>query len=394
MTRRIDDSCFMQNNPRYNEREAWTAERFPDAQYHYFRDSGCLVCSLAFLLRYHGFEKETNTDIFNPWTFCERLIENQAFSPGADLEIAAVSRLYPIGYLGVIDYSREALIDSVRSGYACLIVVRGKNGPFHFIVLEELTEDDAIVFDSKAGQRYLSEYAEVYQIRLFRRTEHIKNGAEIIYDACQNRPDDVKIGKIAIGFDDGPSEKITERVLNILKEQNVKASFFVMGELIGKYELLVRRMVRDGHQVGIHGWNHFYLNALNEEECRYSLNKTAEEIRRICEVSPTVLRPPGGYAGDSVLKVAEDLGLAVIGWSVDSGDWWHQRTAQDIVESVLSQVTAGDIILMHDAYSATADALEILIPELKKRGFSLVTQNELITEESSLEPGKVYNWIG
>lgn len=387
----LNYSCFLQNEPRYNDKEAWPAESFPTAQYRYFREAGCLVCSLAFMLRYHEIEKEADTDVFNPWILCEKLIGINAFSPAADLEITAVNRLYPLRYLGVIEYSGENLADAVKKGYACLITVRGCNGPVHFIALEELTEKDAVVFDPKAGSRLLSDYEEAFQIRLFRKSDHIQAGDDYIFRYF-GRGSVNKSGKIAIGFDDGPL-KNTEKVLDVLEQYHIRASFFLVGNLIRGRESVVQRMVRDGHQVGVHGWEHFYMNALSEDECFDSIRKTAEEIRNICGKDPKIMRPPGGYANDSVLKTAESLGLSVIGWCVDSGDWLEGISAEKVADNVLKEVSAGDIILMHDIRPATANALEILVPELLHRGLTPVTIDELAAESEEMKPGKIYNWF-
>lgn len=391
MTEKPDYRCFLQNDPRYNECEAWAEDLFPNAQYRYFREAGCLVCALAFMLRYYEIEKEQDTDIFNPLILCERLIRQDAFSPAADLEIAAISRLYPIGYLGAIKYSRQALEECVRQGYPCLLTVRGTRDVVHFIVPEELTEEDAIVFDPKEGRRRLSEYAAVYQIRKFRKTEQIKSSKDYVLGYRGNCISNIKTGRIAIGFDDGPSEEITERVLDILAANSVKATFFMLGEFVRKYEAAACRIVSDGHQAGVHGWEHLYLNAMSEEERRSSLGRTAEEIRRVCKVTPAVMRPPGGYVDDAVLKTVKELGLSVIGWTVDPGDWWYERSSEAIVESILNRVSAGDIIIMHDVYSVTADALEIVLPKLLQKGLVPVTIDELANECGGMTPGRIYN---
>lgn len=393
MKTEIDYRDFLQNDPRYNEKKAWTEEKFPDAQYRYFCEAGCLVCSLAFLLRYHEIEKETDTKVFNPWILCEKLIGIGAFDSAADLEITAVSRLYPVGYLGVAEFSEEVLSEAAENGYACLLTVRGKNGPLHFIAMEKLTDDDAIVFDPKSGKRYLSEYSEIRQIRMFRLTDHIQVGYDYAFVNGRDELTVKKRNKVAIGFDDGPSKNRTGKVLDILKAYNVKATFFLVGKQICSCESLVQRMISEGHQIGVHGWSHLYLNALSEKECLIELKKTADEIMRAGGYETKVMRPPGGYANASVLKAARERNLSVIGWCVDSGDWKYGAEAQKTIDSVLGCVHDGDIILMHDNLSNTSTALEILIPKLIRRGLIPVTIDELAAESEGLKPGKVYNWF-
>ena len=162
--KKIFGDC-LQTNPRLNREEAWPASQFPDAEYRYFRDCGCLVCALTVLLRHGGME-EAATD---PWVLNQRLIAAGAFTPEADLELEKIAGLYPLKYLGEVIYSKENLCCAVGKGMLCLITVSGIHAEKHFTALLTPIENEALVFDPLYGIKTLSEYDRVCEIRLFRR---------------------------------------------------------------------------------------------------------------------------------------------------------------------------------------------------------------------------------
>ena len=159
---------FLQTNPQLNEEEAWPAHRFPEADYRYFRECGCLICSLSVLLLESGLEENTEEKPFNPWILNQRLIACGAFTPSADLELADIQKLYPLRYCGSLPYSREALEHSVKSGSLCLITVPGIHADRHFTAVLRLVANDAVVFDPLCGEKNLSDYDQVCEIREFR----------------------------------------------------------------------------------------------------------------------------------------------------------------------------------------------------------------------------------
>ena len=162
---------WRQDDPRLNRVEAWPATVFPDAEYRYFRDAGCLVCSLAVLLRECSVESEQDEALFNPWVLNQRLVDCGAFSPAADLELSDIRKLYPLEYLGEVSYSVDALDVAKRNGLPCLIAMPGENASRHFTALLDVSEGDALVFDPCAGERRLSSYDQICEMRLFAITE-------------------------------------------------------------------------------------------------------------------------------------------------------------------------------------------------------------------------------
>ncbi len=170
---------WKQTDPRWNQREAWPASRFSDAQYHYFRDCGCLVCALAVMLRHFDIEKEDDESRFNPWVLNQRLIDCGAINSAADLELSRVERLYPLQYLGAVPYSREALAQAAEKGLLCLVAVPGEKADRHFTALISVLPDDAVVFDPVCGEMRLCAYDEICELRFFSSMEKQRSHAAI-----------------------------------------------------------------------------------------------------------------------------------------------------------------------------------------------------------------------
>ena len=160
---------WLQKEPRFNEEEAWPKSVFPDAEYTRFRDCGCLVCSLAVLLRHSGIEKTEEEELFNPWILNRRLIACGAFTPAADLELNDIQKLYPLQYMGAVPYSQQTLYQLTENDLLCLITVPGIRSDSHFLALLCILPEDALVFVPLLGERKLSDYAKICDIRAFRR---------------------------------------------------------------------------------------------------------------------------------------------------------------------------------------------------------------------------------
>lgn len=178
---------------------------------------------------------------------------------------------------------------------------------------------------------------------------------------------------IAITYDDGPSQ-YTSRILDILKENNSVATFFVLGQRVYNNEGILNRIIDEGSQIGNHTYNHKNLTTISNEELYRQVQGTDDLIRIATGYTPAVMRPPyGSTTGDLNKKIQRP----VIKWSIDTRDW-ESRNVEMIKNSILDYVKDGDIILMHDMYDSTAEASKIVIPELINRGYQLVTINELV----------------
>ena len=201
-------------------------------------------------------------------------------------------------------------------------------------------------------------------------------------DVTKTRP------QVALTFDDGPA-RATNRVLDVLEEAQAKATFFVVGERVADYEPELRRVAAGGFQIGNHTWHHEYISKISEEELGNVLARTSDAIREACGVTPTVMRPPGGFWSDDALGVLGDMGLPAVFWNVDPRDW-STRDAQSTIDHVLENVKDGDIVIMHDLYQPTADAVEVIVPELVSRGYELLTVDELAMSRGGMRPGGRY----
>ena len=187
--------------------------------------------------------------------------------------------------------------------------------------------------------------------------------------------------KIALTFDDGPHPTLTPEILAILEENDVKASFFVIGVNAEKHPELVAREAAAGHEVGLHTYTHLRLPEKNAavigDELRQEQTLLAPLVGGI---SPSLFRPPEGVCTEAVKEAATENGCTVVLWSVDTRDWTH-RPAADIAAAVLREVRPGSIILMHDYISGgspTPEALQILLPALRREGYTFCTVSELL----------------
>ncbi|MFF0692880.1 polysaccharide deacetylase family protein [Streptomyces tendae] len=193
---------------------------------------------------------------------------------------------------------------------------------------------------------------------------------------------------IALTFDAGPSEN-SARLLDILKEKQVPATFFLLGKgHIDTYPELVRRMSDEGHEVASHTWTHKILTDADPDEIRDELERPNKEIERLTGKRPTLMRPPQGRTDDTVHDICRELGLAEVLWSVTAKDY-KTNDSDLITERVLDQSSRDGIILLHDIYDGTVPAVPGIIDALKKRGYVFVTVPQLMAPGKA-EPGKVY----
>ncbi|MFG2372508.1 polysaccharide deacetylase family protein [Streptomyces sp. NPDC048504] len=193
---------------------------------------------------------------------------------------------------------------------------------------------------------------------------------------------------IALTFDAGPSEN-SARLLDILKEKQVPATFFLLGKRhIEKYPELVERMAAEGHEVASHTWDHKILTRITPAQIRDELVRTDDAIERITGKRPTLMRPPQGRTDDEVHKICRELGLSEVLWSVTAKDYATTDSAL-ITKRVLAQASRDGIILLHDLYDGTVPAVPGIIDALKERGYVFVTVPQLLAPGKA-EPGKVY----
>lgn len=181
---------------------------------------------------------------------------------------------------------------------------------------------------------------------------------------------------IAITFDDGPSGRYTGRLLDGLKERNVKASFFLIGENAEENPVLVERIYKEGHLIGNHTYSHVQMTHLSEEAAVREIERTDQVISAITGEHVAYMRPPFG-AWQRELEVRMEV-LPVL-WSVDPLDWTTENV-DEIVSKVVTEVEEGDIILLHDCYASSVEAALRIVDILQKEGYEFVTVDRLLID--------------
>lgn len=193
---------------------------------------------------------------------------------------------------------------------------------------------------------------------------------------------------VALTYDDGPSI-YTPRVLKTLKENNAVATFFVVGNRVPTYSDTVKKAHDMGCEIGNHTYEHKCLTRISETEVRRQISRTNKNVKKVTGQTPVIMRPTGGATNPNVKQW---VGMPSIIWSIDTLDW-KTRNAGSTKKAVLDHVKDGDIVLMHDLYSATATASETIIPELVRRGYQLVTVSELAECRGGMkETGAYYSF--
>jgi peptidoglycan/xylan/chitin deacetylase (PgdA/CDA1 family) len=194
-------------------------------------------------------------------------------------------------------------------------------------------------------------------------------------------------GCVALTFDDGPDPVDTPRLLDLLREKDVKATFFVVGKRAEQYPEIVRRAQAEGHLIGNHSWSHPSLFCfLTPRRLRAEIERGSESIFRVCGSRPSYFRSPVGLRHPFLEKYLNDAGLEYISWRIRSCDTMigNSRT---LARRVLGKLSSRDIILLHDHLPRGAnvmlEALPSIIEVIKKRGFTFV----LVSSRGDTAPG-------
>lgn len=179
---------------------------------------------------------------------------------------------------------------------------------------------------------------------------------------------------LVLTFDDGPS-KYTSQILDILQKENVKATFFILGQnIINKEDILLREYL-EGHILGIHSYEHVFFTMLKKEDILYQITTTNNMINEITNFSPIYIRVPYGNTNNRVNAILKEQNLENVLWNVDSLDWSY-KDSEKTTTHVFENVTGNDIILMHDTFKSTVEATENIIKYYKEKDFEFVTLYE------------------
>jgi peptidoglycan/xylan/chitin deacetylase (PgdA/CDA1 family) len=191
---------------------------------------------------------------------------------------------------------------------------------------------------------------------------------------CRGNPD---VRAVALTFDDGPHPRTCTAILDVLRREGVRATFFPVGFRLQQYPALLDRMVADGHEVANHTWDHPRLNQISPERVRREVSRVRAFVYQRTGIAPLLIRPPGGDYDARVLEICRDEGCVVCLWTAMAGDW-KKMPVNEIVEKVLDQVHPGSIVLMHDDFMQTPQALPRIIEGLRARGYGFVTASEML----------------
>jgi peptidoglycan-N-acetylglucosamine deacetylase len=187
---------------------------------------------------------------------------------------------------------------------------------------------------------------------------------------------------VALTFDDGPWPKYTEQILDILKKNNIKATFFVIGNNMKNFPEIGKRIVTDGHTIANHTWHHWY-HRLSPKAAAYEIDATEAIIYKTTGVRTNLFRPPGGVLGNGPAAYAKSKKYSVIMWSADSHDY-KRPPAPRLLSNVMRDSQPGGIVLMHDGggvRDSTVKALPAMIEKFQKSGYRFVTMPEMLEIE-------------
>ncbi|BDA66870.1 polysaccharide deacetylase [Rivularia sp. IAM M-261] len=184
---------------------------------------------------------------------------------------------------------------------------------------------------------------------------------------------------IALTFDDGPWPQSTPAVLDILKKNNIKGTFFIVGQMLKEHPDMGKRVVAEGHVIANHTWHHWY-HYMNPQAAAFEIDNTSNLIYQVTGVKTSLFRPPGGIKTNGPYAYAKNQKYATIMWSSDSSDY-ARPSVPKLISNVMREAKPGGIVLMHDGggnRSNTVAALPQIIDNFKKQGYRFVTIPELL----------------
>lgn len=188
--------------------------------------------------------------------------------------------------------------------------------------------------------------------------------------------------KIAISFDAAWGYDDTEKLISILKEYNVPATFFVVGSWVDKYPQSVKQLSEAGHSIQNHSDTHPYMTKISTEQIINELKTCNEKIAKITGKTPSLHRFPYGDYNNKTVSAVESIDMFPIQWDVDSKDWMESATVDTIINNVLSKVKNGSIVLFHNDAKYTPDALPTILERLISSGYTFVFIEDLIYKDN------------
>ncbi len=186
---------------------------------------------------------------------------------------------------------------------------------------------------------------------------------------------------VSITFDCAWGAGDIPAILEILKKENVKASFFMVGQWGEKYPDAVKLIANDGHDVANHGYSHLRMSTIGKEKCKSEIELCNQKLGEISGTKVNLFRPPYGDYNNTVIETCNELGSYPIQWNVDSLDWKREMSRQAILDRILKRTKPGSIILFHNDTQYTVELLPQIISQLKAKGLNFVPVSELIMKD-------------
>jgi peptidoglycan/xylan/chitin deacetylase (PgdA/CDA1 family) len=210
-------------------------------------------------------------------------------------------------------------------------------------------------------------------------TGHAKREAAEDVDCAQ-------VKCVALTFDDGPGP-YTDRLLQILQDNDAKATFFLIGNKVASNPEGAKRIADAGMEIGSHTWEHPNMTTIPPEDVPAQFSKAGDAIEAATGLRPKLVRTAGGVISDQVLAEAKKQGLADINWDVIPFDWINDSNIAATRYMLMTQIKPGSVVLFHDTYSSTVDLVYQFIPVLKANDYHLVTVSHML---GALAPGTSY----
>ena len=254
---------------------------------------------------------------------------------------------------------------------------------------EKLTDANInILFNDKSTTFYIKENENIKNLEIV--NNELKDASKISLNLDDNYHKEHTIIKdaklVAFTFDDGPS-KYTLDIVNILEEYNASATFFEVGYNIKTHPEITKEVSDRGFEVANHTTDHSKLTKLTEAKYLSKINDNNALYKELTGKDMPYLRPPYGSYND---KIKASAGVPIVTWSLDTRDW-ESRNKDKVIEMVINNIKEGDIILFHDLYESTRDAVKELMPLLKEQGYQAVSVGELFKSKGiTLEAGTSY----
>jgi peptidoglycan/xylan/chitin deacetylase (PgdA/CDA1 family) len=210
-------------------------------------------------------------------------------------------------------------------------------------------------------------------------TGHIRRADADAVDCAQ-------VKCVALTFDDGPSP-YTDRLLQILRDNDAKSTFFLIGNKVAANPAGAKRIADAGMEIGSHTWEHPNMTTIPPEDIAAQFSKAGDAIEAATGQRPSLVRTAGGLVNGQVLAEAKRQGLADINWDVIPFDWMNDSNTAATVYMLKTQIKPGSVVLFHDTYSSTVDIVYQFLPVLKANGYHIVTVSQLLGPR---EPGSSY----